>query len=135
AGAAPSGVLRVESAGGGFRGVPSSRLRLMKLPIRPLGDRGDDFPFWPAAFVREFAGKLNRPIKGITPAAERLLHQAPWPGNVRELRNVIERACILSDNRIVTEREIASAMSVATANHEPAQADGGLASSGADPAL
>jgi DNA-binding NtrC family response regulator len=55
-----------------------------------------------AAFVREFAGKLNRPIKGITPAAERLLHQAPWPGNVRELRNVIERACILSDNRMTT---------------------------------
>jgi DNA-binding NtrC family response regulator len=33
-----------------------------------------------------------------------------WPGNVRELRNVIERACILTDSRIVSERELATAM-------------------------
>ena len=89
-----------------------------------------------AAFVREFATKLNRPIKGITPAAERLLHQAPWPGNVRELRNVVERACILSDSRIVTERELASAMSVAMSNLDPGRpADGLDGSATADPAL
>src|SRR5215467_8960871 len=107
---------------------------MIELHIPPLRERRDDIPYLTAAFVREFAGKLNRPIKGITPAAERLLHQAPWPGNVRELRNVIERACILSDNRIVTEREIGSAMSVATATHEPAPT-AGLDSTGTDPAL
>src|SRR5215813_15468912 len=127
--------LRAESAVGKFRSDLYFRLSMIELHIPPLRDRRDDIPYLTAAFVREFATKLNRPIKGITPAAERLLHQAPWPGNVRELRNVIERACILSDNRIVTEREIASAMSVATANHEPAQASAGLDSNGADPAL
>ena len=44
-------------------------------------------------------------------AAERLLQRSPWPGNVRELRNVIQRACILSDNKILTERELANSMS------------------------
>jgi two-component system, NtrC family, response regulator HydG len=127
--------LRAESAVGKFRSDLYFRLSMIELHILPLRDRRDDIPYLTAAFVREFAAKLNRPIKGITPAAERLLHQAPWPGNVRELRNVIERACILSDNRIVTEREIASAMSVATANHEPAQASIGLDRNGADPAL
>jgi two-component system response regulator HydG len=127
--------LRAESAVGKFRSDLYFRLSMIELHIPPLRDRRDDIPYLTAAFVREFAGKLNRPIKGITPAAERLLHQAPWPGNVRELRNVIERACILSDNRIITEREIASAMSGAAANHEPAQASAGLDSSVSDSAL
>jgi len=47
----------------------------------------------------------------VTPAAERLLQHALWPGNVRELRNVIERACILTESRILTERELMKAMS------------------------
>jgi DNA-binding NtrC family response regulator len=109
---------------------------MIELHIPPLRDRRDDIPYLTAAFVREFANKLNRPIKGITPAAERLLHQAPWPGNVRELRNVIERACILSDSRIVTERELASAMSVAMSNLEMGRASEALeAAVIPDPAL
>jgi two-component system response regulator HydG len=34
-----------------------------------------------------------------------MLLTAPWPGNVRELRNVIERICILTDDRFFTEKE------------------------------
>jgi DNA-binding NtrC family response regulator len=91
---------------------------MIELRIPALRERRDDIPYLTAAFVNEFARKLNRPIKGLTPAAERLLHTAPWPGNVRELRNVIERACILTDSRIVTEREIASAMSLVPSNED-----------------
>src|SRR5436190_1917105 len=135
--------LRAEAAIGRFRSDLYFRLSMIELHIPPLRDRREDIPYLTAAFVREFATKLNRPIKGITPAAERLLHQAPWPGNVRELRNVIERACILSDSRIVTERELASAMSVAISNIEPGRAKGTFDSNGngtgngasADPAL
>jgi transcriptional regulator of acetoin/glycerol metabolism len=36
--------------------------------------------------------------------------QAPWPGNVRELRNVIERACFLSDGKMLSERDVLAAM-------------------------
>jgi two-component system response regulator HydG len=128
--------LRAESSIGKFRSDLYFRLSMIELHIPPLRDRRDDIPYLTAAFVREFANKLNRPIKGITPAAERLLHQAPWPGNVRELRNVIERACILSDSRIVTERELASAMSVAMSNIEIGRANEAVESAAiADPAL
>lgn len=105
---------------GRFRSDLYFRLSMIELRLPPLRDRRDDIPYLTAAFVREFAGKLNRPIKGITPAAERILYQAPWPGNVRELRNVVERACILTDSRMVTERELGSAMSVF-----PVQSDAG----------
>jgi two-component system, NtrC family, response regulator HydG len=128
--------LRAESAVGRFRSDLYFRLSMIELHIPPLRDRRDDIPYLTAAFVREFATKLGRPIKGITPAAERLLHQAPWPGNVRELRNVIERACILSDSRIVTERELASAMSIAMTNIEAASSiDPRDNHAAADPAL
>ncbi|MEQ1871866.1 MAG: sigma-54 dependent transcriptional regulator, partial [Vicinamibacterales bacterium] len=103
--------LRGESAKGTFRSDLYFRLSMIELHIPPLRDRRDDIPYLTAAFVREFSTRLDRSIKGITPAAERLLQTAPWPGNVRELRNVIERACILTDSRIVTEREMASALS------------------------
>jgi DNA-binding NtrC family response regulator len=110
--------LRAESRAGRFRSDLYFRLSMIELHIPPLRDRRDDIPYLTAAFVREFATKLGRPIMGITPAAERLLQTAPWPGNVRELRNVIERACILSDSRIITERELASAMSVSLPQEE-----------------
>jgi two-component system, NtrC family, response regulator HydG len=103
--------LRSWSAQGRFRSDLYFRLSTIELHIPPLRDRREDIPYLTASFVREFATKLNRPIKGIAAPAERLLQQAAWPGNVRELRNVIERACILTDNRIVTERELAAAMS------------------------
>ena len=45
----------------------------------------------------------------MTPAAERLLLDARWDGNVRELKNVIERACILAEGTMISERELAGA--------------------------
>jgi DNA-binding NtrC family response regulator len=114
--------LRTESAAGRFRSDLYFRLSIIELYIPPLRDRREDIPYLTASFIREFATKLNRPIKGITPAAERLLQTATWPGNVRELRNVIERACIFTDSRTVTEREVASAMSPAQNGAETGRA-------------
>jgi two-component system, NtrC family, response regulator HydG len=103
--------LRAWSAQGKFRSDLYFRLSTIELHIPPLRDRREDIPYLTASFIREFAARLNRPIKGITAHAERMLQQAAWTGNVRELRNVIERACILTDSRIVGEREMQVAMS------------------------
>ena len=95
---------------GRFRRDLYYRLGVVELRIVPLRQRREDIPYLAAAFVREMAERLDRPLRGMTPGAERVLQQAPWPGNVRELRNVIERACLLSDGRILSERDIATAM-------------------------
>ena len=116
--------LRGRSAQGTFRSDLYFRLSTIELHIPPLRDRRDDIPYLTASFVREFATRLNRPIKGITAQAERLLQQATWPGNVRELRNVIERACILTDSRIVAEREMAAAMSTVPTSATPPVSEG-----------
>src|SRR4029078_1172057 len=80
---------------GRFRQDLFYRLSVLEITVPPLRDRREDIPYLTAAFIREFATRLKRPIAGLTTAAERQLRDASWPGNVRELRNVVERACIL----------------------------------------
>jgi two-component system response regulator HydG len=85
----------------------------VKLPT--LRDRREDIPYLTAAFVRETSERLQKPVLGLTPGAERLLAAGQWEGNVRELRNVIERACILVDGDSISERELAVTMPDVTA--------------------
>ena len=98
--------LRAESAAGRFRSDLFYRLSIIEIHLVPLRERREDIPYLTARFVRECAERLKRPITGVTPAAERVLQQALWPGNIRELRNVIERACILTENKILSERDL-----------------------------
>jgi two-component system response regulator HydG len=97
--------LRTESAAGRFREDLFYRLSVVELHVTPLRERHEDIPYLTAAFVRHFAAEFGKSILGPTPAAERILRTALWPGNVRELRNVIERICILTDDRFFSEKE------------------------------
>jgi two-component system response regulator HydG len=106
--------LRQEVAAGRFRSDLYYRLNVVEVKLPALRDRREDIPYLTAAFVRETAERLLKPLVGLTPGAERLLGMAPWDGNVRELRNVIERACILADGDFITERELAVSMPPAT---------------------
>jgi DNA-binding NtrC family response regulator len=65
--------------------------------IPPLRDRRDDILPLAAGFLREFAGANVE----FTPEAIEALRRHDWPGNVRELRNVIERALIMCDGRLI----------------------------------
>jgi two-component system response regulator HydG len=105
--AATNRELRAEVAAGRFRGDLYYRLNIVEVKLPPLRDRREDIPYLTAAFVREIADRLQKPVRGLTPGAEGFLTESPWEGNVRELRNVIERACILADGEFVTERELA----------------------------
>jgi two-component system response regulator HydG len=109
--------LRAEVAAGRFRGDLFYRLNVVGLALPPLRDRREDIPYLTAAFIRDAAERLRKTLSGLTPAAERVLLGARWGGNVRELKNAIERACILAEGAIISERELAGAfgMELATA--------------------
>jgi two-component system, NtrC family, response regulator HydG len=102
--------LAQEAAAGRFRSDLYYRLNLVELRIPPLRERPGDIPYLTAAFVREFAAKFRKTIDGVTPGVERTLMAGEWLGNVRELRNVLERACMLTDGRTLTERDLQAAM-------------------------
>ncbi len=121
--AATNRELRSEVAAGRFRGDLFYRLNIVEVKLPPLRDRREDIPYLTAAFVREVADRLHKPLRGLTPGAEGLLLESPWEGNVRELKNVIERAGILADGEFVTERELAVCLppAVTMSTGQPAQ--------------
>jgi two-component system response regulator HydG len=98
--------LKREAAAGHFRPDLFYRLNVVELAVPPLRARPGDIPYLTAAFVNEFAMRFKRPIEGVSPGAERVLISGAWPGNVRELRNVLERACMLAEGRVLTERDL-----------------------------
>ena len=102
--------LRVECEAGRFRSDLFYRLNVVELHVPPLRERREDVPYLTAAFVKEFAVRFGKPIEGVSPAAEQILMSGAWLGNVRELRNVLERACMLAEGHVLTERDVAGVM-------------------------
>jgi two-component system, NtrC family, response regulator HydG len=117
--------LRAEVDAGRFRSDLFYRLNVVELSVPPLRDRREDIPYLTAAFVKEFSQRFEKGIEGVSPAAERILMSGNWPGNVRELRNVLERACILSDGRTLNERDVEAAMPSARETQPAADERGG----------
>jgi DNA-binding NtrC family response regulator len=98
--------LREEVRAGRFREDLYYRFNVVELALPPLRLRREDIPYMTAAFVKEFAKRFEKSLVGLTAGAELRLRSAPWPGNVRELRNTLERACMLSESRILTEGDV-----------------------------
>jgi DNA-binding NtrC family response regulator len=114
--------LRTEVAAGRFRGDLFYRLNVVEVELPPLRDRREDIPYLTAAFIADCARRMQKPLTGLTAVAERLLHDASWGGNVRELKNVVERACMLADGNLITEREIEGSVGPALSASQTAQA-------------
>jgi DNA-binding NtrC family response regulator len=114
--------LKAEVAAGRFRSDLYYRLNIVEVKLPTLRDRREDIPYLTAACVRETSERLQKPVLGLTPGAERVLAAGQWEGNVRELRNVIERACILVDGDFITERELAVSMPDVVASAAPVPA-------------
>jgi DNA-binding NtrC family response regulator len=98
--------LHQDVAAGRFRSDLLFRLNVVEVALPPLRQRREDIPYLTSAFVADCARRLNKPVLGVTAAAERLLANRPWEGNVRELRNTIERACMLAEGSLITDRDV-----------------------------
>ena len=89
--------LEEEVATGQFREDLFYRLQVMPVALPPLRDRRGDIPLLAAYYVDSFNREFRKRVRGLSPAATKLVEQYAWPGNVRELRNAIERAMLLND--------------------------------------
>jgi len=72
------------------------RINVISIRVPPLRERTEDIPLLAHHFVRRFSQEMNKPVRGISAGALRMLQDYPWPGNVRELRNVMERAVVVN---------------------------------------
>lgn len=84
---------------GSFRLDLYHRLATFPLRVPPLRDRKEDLPMLAEATLKAFGDRAPR--KSIDAAALSYLAEHHWPGNVRELQNVLQRAVILSDARMI----------------------------------
>jgi len=86
---------------GRFREDLFFRLNVLPIKLPSLRSRTEDIPLLCQHFIDRFNIRLEKGIKGITPAAMSLLLKHSWPGNVRELENMIERAVVLAEDTIL----------------------------------
>jgi len=81
---------------GRFREDLFHRLNVISLHLPPLRERKEDIPLLVDRFLVQFCKDNNKPPRGFTHGAMKLLMDYDWPGNIRELENAVERAVVLS---------------------------------------
>ena len=88
--------LKLESAEGRFRSDLLFRLNTVELNIPPLRERKEDIPLLAAHFLKVYAQRYRKPLKGFDAAALEKMLGHTWQGNVRELDHATERAVLMS---------------------------------------
>jgi len=77
------------------------RLNVINIEIPPLRERKEDIPLLANFFLRMYSTKNSKEIEGIAEETMNMLLKYNWPGNVRELENTIERAVVLTRDKVI----------------------------------
>ncbi len=94
--AATNADVHAEVAAGRFRQDLLFRLNTIEIQLPPLRERREDIPLLAAHFLRAYAQRYRKQLRGFDAAAQQALSTHAWPGNVRELDHAIERAVLLA---------------------------------------
>ena len=90
-----------EVAEGRFRADLFYRINVITVKIPSLRERKEDIEFLASYFLKKFSSLYNKNIKGFTEKALIFLKNYSFPGNVRELKNMIERAVLTCENKLI----------------------------------
>jgi two-component system response regulator PilR (NtrC family) len=100
---------------GKFREDLFYRLNVIPVRLLALRERREDIPLLAEHFVAQFAGRMGKPVTGVSPGAVERLVGYLWPGNIRELENAIERAVALEQTSSIQPGSLPEALSEAPA--------------------
>ncbi len=103
---------------GRFRDDLYYRLNVFPITVPPLRMRREDIPTLVEHFMGLLSGELKTPCPDVTDQAMQALAQYDWPGNIRELQNILERACLLADEGVITPAQLPA--EIAETDHKPA---------------
>lgn len=95
--------LKKEIENGHFREDLYFRLSVFQIHLPPLRERKEDIEMLAETFLKRFAAKLKKEIKGMTSEVVDILKGAEWRGNIRELKNVMERSAIVCDEEVTVQ--------------------------------
>jgi PAS domain S-box-containing protein len=94
---------------GRFRKDLFFRLNVIKIVVPPLRARLDDIPLLVRALLEGLHKRMGlRTVPLVDEHALEALKSYDWPGNVRELRNVLEKALIRFDRRVIRREDIST---------------------------
>lgn len=86
---------------GRFREDLFYRLNVFPIRVPPLRERTEDVPILVQSFIAEFASRMGKRVRTVSPKTLEEMKRYSWPGNIRELRNIIEQAVIISDGELL----------------------------------
>ena len=104
--------LQQDVAAGRFREDLYYRLGVFPLQWLPLRERRDDILPLAEHLLDKHARQMHMTGVTLDPTARRVIHQHDWPGNVRELDNAIQRALILQQGQVITDRDLSLDQSI-----------------------
>lgn len=89
---------------GRFRPDLFYRINIIVLEVPSLRSRNEDIPLLAERMLRCMGP--NDEVMELGESAREALCRYSWPGNIRELRNVLQRALLLAEGNVITEREL-----------------------------
>lgn len=93
-------------AEGRFREDLYYRLNVLHLKVPPLRERGEDIELLARFLFQRFASEKRGKVKGFSRETLRCMNHHPWPGNVRELINKVRRAIVMSENHLISPKDM-----------------------------
>ncbi len=93
--------LSTEVKEGRFREDLYYRLNVVEVRIPSLASRREDIPLLAEHFLRRFAAKNAKLVRGFSDEVRALMEHYAWPGNIRELEHAVERAVVLCRSDVV----------------------------------
>ena len=91
---------------GSFREDLYHRINEFTLRMPELKDRQEDIMQFANFFLKKANKELEKQLEGFDSKAIRLLTEYHWPGNLRQLKNVVMRATLLAQNKVITPLEL-----------------------------
>jgi DNA-binding NtrC family response regulator len=86
---------------GKFREDLFYRLSTVPIKVPSLRERREDIYLLFRKFVNDFSVKNRIDTIKLDDRAQLVLENYSWPGNIRELKNIAERLCVLSQERMI----------------------------------
>ena len=84
------------------------RLNVFPLALPTLAERRDDISLLAEYFRKMIEEQERGGVSGWDPRALELLQSYDWPGNVRELRNIVHRAYVMTEGKIIRPEVVQS---------------------------
>jgi len=110
---------------GRFRADLLYRIRVARVELPPLRERGGDLAILVQHFLADARARMGIAVTDISRDAMRALIEHDWPGNVRELKNAVEYGVIRAEGTVLQLADLPPEVRAAVEPAVPAVAAAG----------